>query len=178
MGVGPLGATLCRATLGAAALSAAGALAPEAAVAQGDPPALGAGRVAAQVAAGVPGGAVGYVAGGLATRFVARRLGASDGRASQLADKGAYVGVAVFTAVPPALIGARGPGSGYYVAALGGAAAGGLGSALVARLGHRLYGDRDGRERRCTLGCKALGALAFTLPSVGATVAYNASRRR
>jgi hypothetical protein len=118
------------------------------------------------------------VAGGLATRWVARRLGASDGRASQLADAGKYAGIALFTAAPPALLGARGPGSGRYVAALGGAVAGGLGSALAVRLGRARYGDRDGRERACTLGCKLAAAAAFTLPSVGATVAYNASRRR
>lgn len=132
----------------------------------------------AQVALGVPAGAVGYVAGGLATRWVARRFGATDGEASQLANAGAYAGVAAFTAVPPTLLGARGPGSGRYVAALGGAVAGGLGSVLVVRLGRARYGDRGGRERPCTLGCKTLGVLAFALPSVGATAGYNLSRRR
>lgn len=165
-----------RAPLAAAVLGAA-ALAPAGARAQGAP-ALGAGRVGAQVALGVPAGAVGYVVGGLATRFAARRLGAGDGRASQLADAGTYVGIAFFTAVPPALIGARGPGSGRYLAAVGGAGVGELASALVARVGRRAYGDRGGRERACTLGCKALGALAFTLPSVGAAAGYNLSRRR
>jgi hypothetical protein len=142
------------------------------------PPALGAGRVGAQLALGVPAGAVGYVAGGLATRWVARRFGATDGEASQLADKGVYAGIALFTAVPPALVGARGPGRGRYVAAVGGAAAGELASALVARVGRARYGDREGRERTCTAGCKLLGAAAFALPSVGATVGYNLSRRR
>jgi hypothetical protein len=153
-------------------LITAGTAAP--AAAQGRPPALGAGRVAAQVAAGVPAGAVGYVAGGLATRFVARRLGATQGQASQLAERGAYAGVAVFTAAPAALVGARGPGAGRYVAALGGAVAGGLGSALVVRLARPRYGG----DRPCPLGCKLAAAAAFTLPSVGATVGYNASRRR
>jgi hypothetical protein len=161
----------------AAALAAVLFAAPNAS-AQGDPPALGAGRVGAQVALGVPAGAVGYVAGGLATRWVARRLGASDGRASQLAERGAYAGVAALTAVPPTLLGARGPGSGRYVAALGGAVAGGLGSVLVVRLGRARYGDRDGQERPCTVGCKLAAVAAFTLPSVGATVGYNLSRRR
>jgi hypothetical protein len=118
------------------------------------------------------------VAGGLATRWVARRFGATDGEASQLADKGVYAGIALFTAVPPALVGARGPGRGRYVAAVGGAAAGELASALVARVGRARYGDREGRERTCTAGCKLLGAAAFALPSVGATVGYNLSRRR
>lgn len=170
MGVAAAG----RRALAASACAAASALAPAAAAAQGGPPALGAGRVAAQVVAGVPAGAVGYVAGGLATRFVARRLGTTDGRASQLADQGAYAGVALLTAVPPALIGARGPGSGRYVAALGGAVAGGLGSALVVRLARPRYGG----DRPCTLGCKLAATAAFVLPSVGATLAYNASRRR
>ncbi len=165
-----------RAALAAVAVVTLAAVRP--AGAQDRPPALGAGRVGAQVALGVPAGAVGYVAGGLATRFVARRLGASEGEASQLAEKGTYVGIALFTAVPPALVGARGPGRGRYVAAVGGAAAGELASALVARVGRRWYGDRDGRERPCTLGCRTLGALAFVLPSVGATAGYNLSRRR
>lgn len=158
----------------ASAAVAATAATPARAAAQDRPPALGAGRVAAQVTLGVPAGAVGYVAGGLATRWVARRLGATQGEASQLAEPGAYAGVALFTAAPPALLGARGPGSGRYVAALGGAVAGGLGSALVVRLARPRYGG----DRPCTLGCKLAAVAAFTLPSVGATVAYNASRRR
>lgn len=137
-------------------------------------PSLGAGRVATQVLLGVPAGAAGYVAGGLATRFVARRLGATEGEASALAEKGVYVGIAAFTAVPPALVGARGPGSGRYVAALGGAAAGELAGALVVRLARPRYGG----DRPCGALCKAAGALVFVLPSVGATAGYNLSRRR
>jgi hypothetical protein len=171
-------ATGRRVAAAAAVALAALATAVRPAAAQGDPPSLGAGRVGAQVALGVPAGAVGYVAGGLATRWVARRFGATDGEASRLAHGGTYVGIAFFTAAPPALVGARGPGSGRYLAAVGGAGAGELASALVARAGRARYGDRGGRERPCTAGCKLLGAAAFVLPSVGATVGYNLSRRR
>jgi hypothetical protein len=177
------GARRLRRAAAAAALGCAGLIAAPAAGAQepappADLPSLGAARVGAQVALGVPAGAVGYVAGGLATRWVARRFGATDGEASQLAGKGAYAGIALFTAVPPALIGARGPGRGRYVAAVGGAAVGELASALAVRVGRRRFGDRGGEERRCSAACRLLGGAVFVLPSAGATLGYNLSRRR
>jgi hypothetical protein len=42
------------------------------------------------------------------------------------------------------------------------------------RLGNHLYDD--GR-RSCGLFCRTLGAAVAVLPALGATVAYNASRR-
>lgn len=140
-----------------------------------DVPSLGAGRVAAQVGTGLVLGPVGYVGGGLATRFLVRRLGGSQGTASGAAKKGAYVGVAAATAAGPALLGARGPGHGNYFAALGGATVGMFGTALVARL-NRTPDDQP--LPPCRLKCRVSAAAAFLLPSVGATVGYNLSRRR
>ena len=138
-------------------------------------PSLGAGRVAGQVATGLVLGPVGYVGGGLATRFVVRRLGGTEGTASAAAQKGTYAGVALATAAGPALIGARGPGHGNYFAALGGATVGMFGTALVARL-NRTPDDQP--LPPCRLKCRVSAAAAFLLPSVGATVGYNLSRRR
>lgn len=132
-------------------------------------------RTAGQIATGVVGGPVGYVAGGLATRFLVRRLGGTEGSASAAAQKGAYVGVAALTAAGPALVGARGPGGGNYFAALGGATVGMFGTALVARL-NRTPDDQP--LPPCRLKCRVSAAAAFLLPSVGATVGYNLSRRR
>lgn len=140
-----------------------------------DLPSLSAGRVTAQVGSGLAFGPVGYVAGGLATRFVVRRFGGTQGQASNAADKGAYVGVAAATAAGPALIGARGPGRGRYVAALGGATVGMFGTALIARL-NRTPDDRP--LPPCRVKCRVSAAAAFLLPSVGATLGYNLSRHR
>lgn len=152
---------------------------PRTAVAQaatsGDLRGLSAGRVAAQVGTGVVLGPIGYVGGGLLTRYVVRRFGGSQGTASTAAERAAYVGIAAATAVGPSLIGARGPGHGLYVAALGGAGVGMLGTALVARL-NRTPDDRP--DPPCRLTCRLSAVAAFTLPSIGATLGYNLSRRR
>ena len=160
----------------ALALGAATAASPALAQADAhDVPSLGAGRVVGQIASGVALGPVGYVGGGLATRFLVRRFGGSQGTASNAADKGAYVGIAAATAVGPALIGARGPGHGNYFAALGGATVGMFGTALVARLNR----TRDDQPLPpCRVKCRVSAAAAFLLPSVGATLGYNLSRRR
>jgi len=87
---------------------------------------------------------------------------------------GAWTGAALATAAAPTAIGARGPGTGSYAAALGGTLAGGAGSGAIVR-----FMNRGSEEERgaCRVGC-ALAALAvFTLPSVGATVGFNLSRR-
>jgi len=157
-----------------AALGAALALLPGALGAQSGVPSIGAGRVAAQVAAGTVALPVGYVAGGLATRQVARWLGASDDAASRAADVGAYVGTALGTAGAVSLVGARGPGVGSYPAAVGGAVLGGAASMLVVRAVRR---PNDAPAKACHVGCVLASALVVALPSVGATVAYDASRR-
>lgn len=132
-------------------------------------------RVVAQVGTGVLLGPLGYVGGGLGTRYVARRLGASQGTASYLAEKAAYVGTAAATAAGPSLVGARGPGHGSYFGALGGATVGMFGSALVARL-NRPAPDRP--DPPCRLVCRVSAFAAFTLPAIGGTLGYNLTRRR
>ncbi|GJG86987.1 hypothetical protein tb265_21680 [Gemmatimonadetes bacterium T265] len=138
-------------------------------------PSVSAPRVAAQLGTGLLLGPVGYVGGGLATRYVARRLGASPGTASTAAERAGYVGIATATAVGPTLIGARAAGHGNYFASLGGATAGMFGSALVARLNRP---PADAPDPPCRLVCRLSAVAAFALPSIGATVGYNLSRRR
>jgi hypothetical protein len=156
----------------AAALVAS--LAPTRAAAQPDLPALSAPRVAAQLGAGVALMPVGFVAGGKLTEWTVERLGIPDPRASRLALGGAWAGAALTTAAGPALVGARGPGGGRYLAAVGGAVVGGLGSALLVRLN-----DRTGDAPRppCRLRCTVAAVAVFTLPSIGAAVGYDVSRR-
>ena len=155
----------------AAALSA---LLPAAGAAQQDVRALAPPRVAAQFGAGVLTMPVGFVAGGKATAWVVERAGVDDPRASRIALVGGWGGAALATAAGPSLVGARGPGTGRYLAALGGALAGGAGSALLVRLNDR---NGDGPRPPCRVVCSIAAAAVFALPSVGATIAYNASRR-
>jgi hypothetical protein len=155
-------------------LVALAAAVPALAAAQGDLRPLAATRVAAQLGAGLIAMPVGFVLGGRLTERAAERLGVDDPRASRVALAGAWVGAGLATAAGPALVGARGPGSGSYLAALGGAAAGGAGSLLLVRLNDR---TGDGPRPACRLRCTLAAVAVFTLPSIGATVAYNASRR-
>jgi hypothetical protein len=165
----------------AAALLALGALAggarPAAAQAHqgGDPTrSLGKGRIAGQIASGVALAPVGFVAGGLTTRWVARRFGAGDERATGVGYVGAWTGAVLATAGGPALVGARGPGVGSYPAAIGGAAAGGLLSWAIVRLNKRAVGESE--PRPCRVVCVLSTVAIATLPSIGATIAYDASR--
>ena len=162
------------ATLALAALP--GALRAQAA-AGGDPTrSLAPWRMTAQVASGVALAPVGFVAGGLATRATARALGAGEDRASSLAYGGAWTAAALATAAGPALVGARGPGSGSYPAALGGALVGGGMSWAIVRL-NKLAAE-EGDPRPCRVVCVVSGLAVGLLPSVGATIGYNLSRSR
>lgn len=137
-----------------------------------DPPSVGTGTVVGQVALGTVGTAVGFVGGGLATRWVARRTGATEEGASRAAWVGAWTGAALTTPVGPVLLGSRDGVRGSYPAAVGGAVAGGLASWLVVTAGRRGAFD-------CGV-CRPVRVLAavsaFVLPSVGATIAFNATR--
>jgi hypothetical protein len=141
----------------------------------GDPPALSPGRVAAQVATGAVGTPVGFFAAGILTDWAFERLGRDDRTTSRLALAAGWTGAAFATAAGPALVGARGPGSGRYPAAVAGAVAGGLASWAVVRLV-----DRDGGAppRGGRVGATVAGIATFLLPSVGATLGYDLSRRR
>ena len=131
-------------------------------------------RVAAQVGSGALLTPVGFVTLGVLTDTFFERLGRDDPTTSAVSLGAAYAGGALGAAAGPALVGARGPGRGSYAAALGGAAAGGLASWGLVRLV-----DRDGERppRGGRVAAAIAGAAVFVLPSVGATVAYNLSRR-
>ena len=112
---------------------------------------------------------IGFVGGGLATRWVATRLGASDDHASSIASVGAYVSAAALTAAGPTLVGGGPHARGNYFAALGGTVVGGAGSFLLVRLNRAV--DAGGVVRVLSL----VGVVL--LPSAGATVGYNLSRK-
>ena len=160
--------------LSAIALSLAVLATPGLAQRSPAPPPLSGVRVAAQVTSGALTTPLAFLGGGLATRWVAGRLGATERQASRVAYLGAWSTAALATAGVPALIGARGPGTGSYAAALAGALAGGVASYGLIRLNRR--GDEDER-RPCRIGCVVSAAGVFLLPSIGATVGFNLSRR-
>lgn len=119
------------------------------------------------------GAPVGFLSGGLLTRWAATRLGASEERASDLALAGAWTAATLVTAAGPTIVGRRGPETGSYAAAVAGTLAGGAVSYLLVRLN-----DRDGDDRRpCRLLCSVSAVGTFLMPSIGATVGFNLSRR-
>jgi hypothetical protein len=149
--------------------------APRLAAQRADLPAQGAGRVAAQVTVGTLAVPLGFVGGGLAFRAVARQFHVAEDDASRVADVGATVGTALAASSAAALIGSRGPGHGSYPAALGGAlAATGVSGILI--LINRKTDVEPGKP--CHLTCILTTSAIATLPSIGATIAYNASRGR
>lgn len=138
-----------------------------------DLPSLSAARVASQMTLGTLAEPVGFVGGGLAFRAVARQLGANEDVASRVADAGAALGTSVAASGVAALVGARGPGHGRYVSALGGALVGtGVSGILI--LVNRKTDVAPGKP--CHLACIIVTSAIATLPSIGAAVAYNASR--
>jgi hypothetical protein len=153
-----------------ARVAAAGALAAGASQATAQQPApVGAGHAAAQVGVGLVGTVGGFVGGGLATRAVASALGAPENNASSIALVGAYSSAALLTAAGPVIIGPGANAHASYWAALGGTAVGGLGSILLIKLNHAV----DLGQIPRVIG----GVLVVALPSIGATIGYNLSRR-
>lgn len=140
---------------------------------RGDPDAVSTARAAAQVTLGTVGTVGGFVAGGLATRWVARRAGADDDQASRAAYVGAWTSAALVTPLAPMLLGSQGDVHGSYPAALAGTVVGGAASlAIVAAGRHGAFGCRWCAPLRLLAGVSA-----FVLPSLGATIAFNQSRR-
>lgn len=152
-------------------------LAPHAALSQdadrGDDPPLNGGRVALQVGTGALLTPIGFVAGGLTTRWVARRFGASDDAASRAAYVGAWTTAALATAAGPTFVGSRGRVTGSYLAALGGAVAGGAFSFVLVRLNDR---KGDAADPPCRIVCAVSAVAVFLLPAIGATVGYDLTR--
>lgn len=133
-------------------------------------PSLSAARVTAQVVGGTVVAPVAFIGGGILTKRIARGMGASEERAGTVAYIGAYSSTVLATAAVPALVGR----DGRFPAAIGGSALGMLASLGVVRIGNWRY---DGDRRACDVLCWTLGALVVALPSIGATVLYNESRR-
>ncbi len=148
--------------------------APVSAAAQGGQPPVTGGLIAAEIAGGVAAMPLGFLGGGLATRWAARRFGADDETAGSAAMIGAYTTAVFVTAIPPTVIGLSGhDATGSYLAALAGSAVGGLGSFALVRL-NRQSGESI---RPCRVTCVLSFVGVMLLPSVGATVGFNLSRR-
>lgn len=130
---------------------------------------VSAGRQVAQVATGTLLTPVGFFGAGWAAEHLAEKAGWSEQRAKRAAYVAAYSGAALAAAAGPTLVGDHG----RFSAALGGSVLGMGAAVLSSRLGNALY---DGDKRRCGVLCWTLGALTVALPSIGATVAYTASR--
>ncbi len=125
-------------------------------------------KVGLQVVTGTVVAPVAFVAGGLATKWVARRIGASEQQESSVAYVGAWSLAGIATAaVPPLMV--RG---GTYPAALVGTALGGAAAGLVILAGRRMFRD----DAQCGVLCTSWGLVSFALPATGATLLYNRSR--
>lgn len=124
--------------------------------------------VTAQVVTGTVVAPVAFVAGGLATKWVARHLGADEARERSLAYVGAWTLAGAATAAVPPLF-ARG---GYYMASFAGTAIGGGAAAIMVASGRALFRD----SARCGVVCTAWGIATFSLPAAGAAILYNRSR--
>ncbi len=113
---------------------------------------------------------VAFFGGGLASKHIAKKFGATDETASRAGYIGAYTATWLTTATIPAVI----AGDGKFPAALAGSALGMLAAVGTVRIGNHLY---DSGKRSCGVLCWTLGAAVFTLPSIGAALAYDQSRR-
>ncbi len=133
-------------------------------------PSLSAARVTGQIVGGTVVAPVAFIGGGILTKRIALKLGADEEKAGTMAYVGAYTSTWLATAAVPALIGR----DGRFPAALGGSALGMLASLGVVKIGNWRY---DGDRRACDVLCWTLGAVVVALPSVGATVLYDRSRR-
>lgn len=160
--------SLCIAALVAVGLGA-GAVGAQSSESTGVP-SLSAARVTGQIVGGTVVAPVAFIGGGILTKRIALKLGADDEKAGKVAYVGAYTSTWLATAAVPALIGR----DGRFPAALGGSALGMLASLGVAKIGNWRY---DGDRRACDILCWTLGAVVVALPSVGATVLYDQSRR-
>ena len=140
------------------------------ALAQGDPPSQSTPRIIGQLALGTALTPVGFFGAGWATKHAGRRWGWTDEAQSKAAFVAAYSGTMLAAASGPILLGRDGKSA----AALGGSLAGIGAAALSVKVGNWLWDDD---RRRCGFGCWTLGAVTVALPSIGATVAYAASRR-
>lgn len=138
------------------------------AAAQEDPPSLSSARVAAQIATGAVLSPIAFFGTGYLTDRIFHHDPKTE-RVRRFQYVASFSATWLAAAAGPALVGR----DGSYPAALGGSAVGMGGALVAAQLGNVLFDD--GR-RPCNVLCWSLGALTVALPSIGATMAYNASR--
>ena len=133
-------------------------------------------RIAGEVLAGAYAGIAGYFFGNWAGGMLAGTLPtASDGTREQIAFAGGIAGAALTTAASVAFIGDIGDQTGSYPAALAGTA-GGIAAGLL--LNQLLYGHaRLPTEHGSSRVRWIEASLEAMLPAIGATIAFNSSRR-
>jgi hypothetical protein len=138
-------------------------------------PALEAPRVAGELLAGAYASIGGYMVGSWVGGLAAEPLPASDDTKEQISFATGVVGASFATAAAVSAVGSIGDQTGSYGAAVGGAAGGVVAGFLVNQI---LYGharlpsqSESSRMRWVEASVEAL------LPSIGATLAFNSSRR-
>ncbi len=142
---------------------------------RGDPP-LEPARIAGQLLAGAYAGLGGYVIGHWAAGFVTERMtGASEGTKDDLKFTVGVITAAAATAGSVWTVGDIGDQTGSYTAALAGTA-GGIAAAFL--LNKVLYGQaRLPNEEGSSRMRWVEASLEALLPSLGATIAFNSTRR-
>jgi len=143
-------------------------LAASAGAQQDDAPSLSSARVAAQIATGAVLSPIAFFGTGYLTDRIFGHDPKSEG-VRRFQYVASFTATWLAAAAGPAMVGR----DGRFAAALGGSMAGMGGSLLAVQLGNALY---DEGRRSCGVLCWSLGALTVALPSIGATIAYNASR--
>lgn len=109
-----------------------------------------------------------FIGGGVTTKWIARRLGATERVESRSAYVGAWTMTGLVTAaVPPLLV-----HGGNYPAALAGTAIGGAAAAAMVWAGRSMFREAE----HCGVVCTVWGVAAFALPATGATLLYHRSR--
>lgn len=148
----------------------------QATTANGGKPSLDAARVAGELLAGSYAGVAGYFLGSWISGFGADALaGASEGTKEQITFVGGVLGAGVATAAAVSAVGNIGDQTGSYPAALAGTAAG-VGVGLL--LNQVLYGHaRLPREEESSRMRWIEASLEAMLPSIGATIAFNSTRK-
>jgi hypothetical protein len=139
-------------------------------------PALEPARIAGQVLAGAYSGMAGYLVGSWAGSIVGSRMpGMSDAAKERVKFVTGVLGATAATAASVSAIGNIGDQTGSYPAALAGTAAGVTAGIILNQLlyGHARLPSETGSSKARWLEA----SLEALLPSIGATIAFNSTRR-
>lgn len=139
-------------------------------------PALEPARIAGQVLAGAYSGMAGYLVGSWAGSVVGSRMpGMSDAAKERVKFVTGVLGATAATAASVSAIGNIGDQTGSYPAALAGTAAGVTAGIILNQLlyGHARLPSETGSSKARWLEA----SLEALLPSIGATIAFNSTRR-